>query len=251
MDEGKVLEGIGLGQKEAKVYIALLARSSSTASQIAEATGIDRTVTYAVLARLIERGITSYVIRNNVKYFKAASPEQLLHDLKEREKRLQEIMPKLLALSAKEKEDTVVEIFKGKEGIITVLKTILRDKGNYIFIGGAQELCRIIPVFMRQFLRECHATGIRGTLICEQGFGDNPDDMIGKNETYRLASKNLISTSIKVWKNKTAFFIFTEPCHAIMIQSKEVADRHRLFFTYLWKQAKEPGKHHKAKTFLK
>jgi len=250
MKEETALQELGIEQREAKIYLTLLKLTSTTASKVAEDVGIDRTTTYDILSRLIERGLVSYVIKNNVKYFKAASPEQLLLDLKEKEKHLQEVMPNLLALEHLEKEETSVELFKGKKGIISVLKIILRDKKDYILIGGAQDFCRVIPIFMNQFLRKCHALGIKGQLICEEGFGDNPEDVIGKHETYKLISKEFVSSTIKVWGNKTAFFIFTEAYHVILIQSKEVADRQKLFFQYLWKQAKLPTDKHKEKTLL-
>ena len=250
MEEESVLEELGLEKREAKIYLALLKLTSTTASKVAEDVGIDRTTTYDILSRLIEKGIVSYVIKNNVKYFKSSSPEQLLLDLKEKEKRLQEIMPKLLALEKEEKEQTSVELFKGKEGMITVLKMILRDKQNYWLVGGAQEICHFVPIFMKQFLRKCHSSKIKGKLICEEGFGNNPEDIVGKHETYRIISKKLVSSTIKVWGNKTAFFVFSEPMHTILITSKEVADRQRLFFDHLWKQAKEPSKVNKEKTLI-
>ncbi len=251
MREEIVLQELGIEPREAKIYLMLLRLTSATASKVAEQVGIDRTTTYDVLSRLIERGIVSYVIRNNVKYFKASSPEQLLLDLKEKEKHLKEVMPNLLALKKHEKEETSVELFKGKEGINSVLKIILQDKKDYLFVGGAQDFCRTIPIFMNQFLRKCYNQKIRGKLVCEEGFGDNKEDVIGKYETYKLISKKFVSSTIKVWGNKTAFFIFTEPYHAILIKSKEVADRQRLFFEHLWKQAKEPTEKHQEKTLLK
>ena len=247
MQKQTVLQELGMEPREAKIYLTLLELTSSTASKVAQQVGIDRTTTYDVLARLIEKGIVSYVIKNNVKYFKSTSPQQLLSDLEEKKKHLQEIMPQLIALEKQEKEETNVELFKGKEGLRTVLKIILQDKENYTFLGGSHEFCTTLPIFTKQFLRKCQALNIKGRLICEEGFGNHSEDIIGKHETYRLISKKFVSSTIKVWGNKTAHFIFTEPYHTILITSKEVADRQRLFFDYLWKQAKEPTKKHKEK----
>ncbi len=250
MNIQQVLQQLGLEQREAKIYLTLLKFTSTTASKVAEDLGIDRTTTYDLLAKLIEKGIVSYVIKNNVKYFKSASPQQLLHDLKEKEKQLQEVMPQLLALEKQEAEATSVELFKGKEGLRTVLKIILRDKQPYTFLGGTHEFCTTIPIFMKQFLRKAHKLKINGRLICEDGFGNHHDDIIGKGERYKLISKKFVSSTTKVWGHKTAFFIFREPYHAILITSKEVADRQRLFFDHLWHEAREPTKKHKEKTLL-
>lgn len=251
MEIGEVLREIGFGQREAKIYFTLLKLTSATASKVAERIGVDRTTTYDILSRLIEKGVVSYVIKNNVRYFQAVPPEQLMLDLRETEKHLQEILPELNALAKTEKENTTVEVFKGKEGLVSVLKIMLREKEDYLFIGGTQEFCEAIPIFMRQFVKKCPSLGMRGKLICEEGFGDGPDDIIGVHEKYRMASKDLISTTIMIWGNKTAFFIFTQPYYTILIQNEEVADRQRFFFNHLWRTSKEPTKRHKEKTLLK
>lgn len=249
--ELEVLKKLDLEEREAKVYLALLRLGASTATQISEEVGIDRTTTYDILNRLIGRGVVSYVIKNNIKYFSAAHPQQLLKDLQEKEEELKEVLPHLIALAKTKKEKTNVEVFKGKEGIKTTLKMILRDKKDYLFIGAAHDFCEHIPLFMHKFLREAHGLGIKGKLICEEGFGDSEVDVIGRHEIYRLISKEFTSTTTKVWGNKTAFFVFTEPYYAVLIESKEITDRHRLYFDYLWKQAKEPTRAHKRKTLIK
>ncbi len=251
MQEIDILKKIGFEERAAKIYLTLLKLNTATASKVAEETNIDRTTSYDILAKLIEKGIVSYVKKNNVKYFSPIEPQQLLQDLKEKEESLKSIMPDLMELSKIKTDETTAEIFKGKEGIITILKMILRDREDYIFMGGAQDFCRTIPSFMRQFLQKTYKMEIKGKLICEEGFGDHNEDIIGKNEIYRLCPKEFISTTIKVWDNKTAFFIFKEPYYTILIKNKEIADRQRLFFRYLWKLSKEPNKEHKKKTLIK
>jgi sugar-specific transcriptional regulator TrmB len=251
MKEKEVLQELGMEPREANIYLTLLRREYATASKIAEDIGVDRTTTYDILSRLIDKGLVSYAIKNNVRHFKAAPPQQLLTDLKEKQKHLQKIIPNLLAMEKHAKEETSVELFRGKEGIITVLKSLLRDKKDYLAIGGIHDFSKTIPAFVSQFLKKCNNLGIKGTLICEEGFGDSPEDIIGKHETYKLISKQFVSSTTKIWGDKTAFFVFTEPYHVILIKSKEVADRQRLFFNYLWKQAKEPTKKHKERTLLK
>lgn len=251
MDELETLVQIGFDEREGKIYLILLKNRSITASKIAEGAGIDRTTTYDILAKLIVRGIISYVIKNNVKYFQATEPKYILNDLKEKQKQFEEILPKLNAFTKTNKEETKVELFKGKEGIKTVLKFILKDKKDYLFVGGAQDICKTMPIFVPQFLRKAHQSKIKGQLICELGFGSNPEDIIGKSEEYRLTSKKFVSTTTKVWGNKTAFFVFDLPYYAILITSKEIADRQRLYFEYLWNISQVPSKGHIRSVLIK
>jgi len=178
MQEEAILQELGLDQREAKIYLTLLKLSSTTAAKIAENIGIDRTTTYDVLSRMGEKGIISYVKKNNVKYFQAIQPEQLMQDLKQKQNQLENIMPNLLALSQFEKEETSVEIFKGKEGMISLLKMILRDKKEYLFLGGGHDFCITIPIFMKQFINRAEKLGLKGKLIVDEGFGNSPDYLV-------------------------------------------------------------------------
>jgi len=249
--ETDILKKIGMEEREARIYITLLRLGVSTATKLSEEVDIDRTTIYDILNRLINRGIVSYVIKDSKRYFSPVNPYQILKELQEREEELKEVMPRLVAISKTEKEKTNVEIFKGKEGIAGIFKTILRDRKDYIFIGAGHQVSETIPIFIYKFLKEASELKLRGKLLCEEGFGDHDVDIIGKNETYRIISKEFTSTTTQVWGDKTAFFVFSEPYYTILIESKEIADRHRLYFDYLWKQAKEPSKSDKIKTLIK
>ena len=64
---------IGLTGIEADIYLALLTLGPSLVSKIVEKTGINRTNIYDRLKRLIDKGLVSYVIKNNRKHFDISS----------------------------------------------------------------------------------------------------------------------------------------------------------------------------------
>ena len=55
-DEKQILIKNGMKEEEAKVYLALLDIGESTATKIAERTGIERVHTYQIANSLIEKG---------------------------------------------------------------------------------------------------------------------------------------------------------------------------------------------------
>ena len=123
-----VLKKLGLEEQEAKTYLALLSLKEATATKLAERTNIGRVNMYQITNRLIERGLVSYVVKNNVKWFKAADPETLLKGLEEKQEQLQKILPQLKSRQKEIKPETKVEIYRGREGINTILKMIIRDE---------------------------------------------------------------------------------------------------------------------------
>jgi len=74
-DTERSLEKIGLTGNESKIYLALLRHGTAKAGKISKRAGINRTTTYDALKRLLEKGLISYVVRENRKYFTATEIE--------------------------------------------------------------------------------------------------------------------------------------------------------------------------------
>ena len=82
----KNLQEQGLSEKEAKVYVACLELGDTTAGDVSFKSKLPRTLVYDLLSKLIEKGLIAYVIKNNIKYFKASEPQQFIKILKEKQK---------------------------------------------------------------------------------------------------------------------------------------------------------------------
>src|SRR3989344_8471716 len=131
----EILKEIGLQEGEVAVYLALLKLKEATATQITQYSGLHRSYVYDLIEKLKEKGLVSFVIKNNVKYFRASHPSKILDYIKEKEQKVNTILPNLINLSEKKEEDIKVEIYKGKEGIKTILNDILKENKDYLLFG--------------------------------------------------------------------------------------------------------------------
>lgn len=233
--ETEILRKIGLSEQEIKIYLGLLELNVSTATKIAVKTGIDRATTYRFLESLIDRGLVSYVIENNIKYFSAAHPQKILKDLKEKEEEYRELLPQLIELGKTAGEETKVEIYRGKEGLKTVLKDVLKEKKPYTFIGESEKFYVEFPFYSNQWLRQVEKNKIRGRVILKKGIKIE----LAKTEECKHISKEFISEiSTCTYGTKTALFIWSKPLFAIIIDNKDVAESNLALFNFLWKTAK-------------
>src|SRR5918999_5422861 len=80
------LTRLGLTSYEAKAYLALTRRGSSTAAQVSRLAGVPRQRIYDVLASLVEKGLASSRPGRVVKYA-ATAPEQAMDALVARQRR--------------------------------------------------------------------------------------------------------------------------------------------------------------------
>lgn len=95
------LQHYWFSDKEAKVYLTVLELSSSSASAIARRSDVKRTTTYSILEDLKNRGIVTEIIRNDIKYYSAISPEVLFKKQEEKYEIIKSQLPELLAISNK------------------------------------------------------------------------------------------------------------------------------------------------------
>lgn len=249
MEMNKILQQLGLEQPEVQAYLALLDLGESTVTKIAERAGLGRVHSYQILTKLIGKGLASYVIKNNIKYFSAAEPETLLKSLQEKEEGLKKILPELKARQTLTKQDTSVEIYRGTEGLNTVFKMILHDKQEYYMLGGGDQACNNaeFEVVLKIFLKRAEQAKMKGWILERK----KSNFYVAAHEQYRfLAPEYFSSTTLTIWGNKAVTFVWTRPYYAILIENEEVAKSHLATFRYLWRNAEEPGKEDRKRRLM-
>src|SRR3989338_9632805 len=120
----EILEQIGLSRNEIKVYFALLELDQSSATPIVKKADIPNSKVYPTIEKLIKKGLVSYVIKNNVKYFQASDPHNLIELLGNKEKQIiqqkkeiEELIPQIELKRKLAKEKQEATIYEGLDGI--------------------------------------------------------------------------------------------------------------------------------------
>ncbi|MEK6938565.1 MAG: helix-turn-helix domain-containing protein, partial [Nanoarchaeota archaeon] len=165
----KVLEKIGLSGNEAKVYLCLVDYGPSAAGKISKETGIQRSSAYGAINLLIHRGLVSFHIMGKTRIFQATPPQRLLEYVKEQEEYVKDIIPELSNRHKHTKTSGNISMFKGRQGIVSVLKDILREgKDNDVF-GSEGQLTNQMPDFVKQFVREQNRLGLKTRNLIGKG----------------------------------------------------------------------------------
>jgi sugar-specific transcriptional regulator TrmB len=119
------LQEIGLSEKEARIYLALLQVDRNTVQELANRTKINRTTVYPVLESLQKKGLVSEIQEGKKVEFMAEPPERL-ETFAERQRvvfeehasRLKDIIPQIKSMEREKGERPVVKYFEGREGSI-------------------------------------------------------------------------------------------------------------------------------------
>lgn len=113
--ELEALENLGLSQKEALIYLSTLDLGSGTVSEIAANGEIERTGIYYHIDKLLELGLLRTATQGKRTSYLPADPENLKVMLKQKEKDLNKILPKLSEQFTHNTGKSIIEYFQGSE----------------------------------------------------------------------------------------------------------------------------------------
>ncbi|MFC1722933.1 helix-turn-helix domain-containing protein [Nanoarchaeota archaeon] len=136
METEQALMEVGIPRNHARVYLSLLRVGDGTAGRVAEECKMHRPSCYDVMERLVDRGLASYFLRGRQKIFRASAPRRILEMLREKQKRLEEVMP-VLELERELNGKVVAEV--GEE-LRSLRREVGRLKGKVYVMGLREEL---------------------------------------------------------------------------------------------------------------
>lgn len=240
-----LLKELGLIDNEIKVYLELLKRGPSLASDIAETTGLHRTHTYDIINSLIKKSIVIHTIRENRKYFQAVNPEQLESLLKDKEEELQktedklrELIKELQEISPHKKPEVNVSVYEGQKGFKALLEDILRRKENYLVIGYNPRAEESLKYFLPGFYKRRVESKIKRKAIVDPAFKGT---WVQKQKLQEIKFlKYGFPMGIIIYGNRVVMTIIQETGQvAVVIENQKFANNFKILFEDMWKQAEK------------
>ncbi|MFA6073184.1 MAG: helix-turn-helix domain-containing protein [Candidatus Woesearchaeota archaeon] len=226
----EILTDLGFEEREISIYLTLIKNPAQTAMHISQITKIDRTTTYDILERLINKGIVSTILKNNTKTFTALKPKELLNYFKNKYSSLERILPEIQKISNNQEELLKCEIFQGKNGLKTVLKDLIETAKEYKVIGIKKEYAEILGFFNDQGILKVNENKIKEIGIYSKG----EQFKKLKNGRYKEIKEKLSPITTLIYNDKVIFFVWLEPYFAIKIDNKTFRKGQEEYFTMLW-----------------
>lgn len=231
----EVLENLGFSPNEIKIYLALNDHGSKKAGDIAKLAKIDRSSCYNSLKSLTEKGLVSYVLVGDVRWFQATGPKALVNYVKEQEQDIDEILPELHARHKAAKLEGQVRLFKGIKGVKAVFYDMIRKgEDNYVY-GSEGQFTERMPEFAKQFDRLKKENDLHTYLILRSGRKKSDN----KTTTYAFLDEVSESPAVtNIYGDRIAIVIWTDEPEAIVIENGAAAKAYKSYFDVLWKMAK-------------
>src|SRR3989338_9052790 len=172
------LEGLGLTDKEAAIYLLLLQLGTAPASTLADRAEVPRSTAQFTCQQLVKRGLLRMVQKANTYLFTPEPPEKLelllrkQHDeLAEKEDQLHRIIGELKEMQNPYSVLPRVQFYEGSEGIARAYDAVLEDltEGDevvtYVKVLEPSESTPEITDVLDSFIQKRIAKKVRSRLI--------------------------------------------------------------------------------------
>jgi len=224
----------GLTGNESKAYLELLKSEELTANKLSKQISTDRTLTYTILNHLIEKGLVSYIIKQNKKFFKAEKPENLLNPIKKKEFFIKDLITNLNKIQKKTPSPYEIKVFEGKEGLRTLFNLIFKNKSFFSFGGTGRAYEQLYE--MQALVKILNKKEFFGKMIIQEKYRGHEVTKQKIIETRYSTTKSEATTTI--FGDYISIHLLTQKPLAILIKNKEIAESYYNHFQSLWKIAK-------------
>lgn len=238
----RAVENLGLSEKEARVYLALLELGNASAFNISLKSTLKRPTTYVILEQLMQKGFVLKLPRSRKHSFQAIPPERCFSLASERLNFTADLLPELKALQKGTEEKTSISYFKGIDGFKEAYDRILKNKQEITSVAFyahqqnvSPELKKFWDELEKQFVRQKIS---RKVIIPHDISITNYLDQVA-TENNNISLKALLAdkfnsdVSIEVYDNMT-ILASHKYMQASLIQDANVARTMTQIFNIVW-----------------
>ncbi len=242
----KILTKIGLTDKQAVVYSALLELGEAKMTDIAKHAKLKRPTVYLIIEELDLLGLVSQVQKGKKKIYSAVNPKRIGELLDFRKNQFQDLLPELIAKYGSIQGKPKVQMLEGLTGVRQAYQEaftlMVEEKKEGLWLGNISILMEKFPEVMREYNRLLNST--TAYKIREINFGGQfskewTDKMNKRKKSYhqlKYADDKGISglTDRLIIGNRVIFFSISHELFTLVIESEEIAKTQRFLFESLW-----------------
>lgn len=236
----EVLQRVGLNQKEASIYLAVLELGTASVQAVSRKASIKRPTAYTILESLEQRGLVNIVPQHKKTLYVAESPERLLADLVKNQELVRRALPDLLALHNSKQEKPQVQLYQGKEGLAQVYEKILNSK-NIAFFCTLKEASQMFPEVPKRFKQLAQAQKISmREMVTETEVDRAHAKWVADAYEVRIAPKeSMFLTDNALFDENVAFFSYQPYPFVVVINSKGIVASLKSLFELAWLSAQK------------
>lgn len=235
------LESLGLAEKEAKVYTALLQLGRASAYSVSEKSGLKKPTTYVILGELVKKGLVSKVPRTRKQLFVAQSPDEFFALAEERLAVAKKALPELMAMVDGEEPKVRSIFYEGLGGVRQALWYRFKELEGQEIVGFYAASHDAPKEFLDLAFEWCDEVEKRGARV--RGIAPRHPSLAAWNDRYqkpmwdfRFLPFEQYSATISIDVGDTFVRIIGfRGLQAVIIENPDVARTVRQIFEMVWR----------------
>lgn len=239
-----LLTQLGLNEKSASVYLALLELGSATVQEVAEKASVKRTSIYNFLEELTKLGLITQIQEKHKTILIAENPNILKQRAREKEKEaemyvqnIDQIVPSLLNIYNLPGEKPKMKFYRGIEGIKKAYHdTLLAGETIYAFSDYEKMMEAMTFEHMVGYANERTKREIKFYSIGPGGQWAKKAIALSKKQKRQMKINNQLKfdTEINIYGNKVALISFRRPYAAAIIEDRAIAQTLKSIWQVMW-----------------
>jgi sugar-specific transcriptional regulator TrmB len=237
----KDLDALGLNKNLTTLYLAILRSGGQSASQLAAATGLNRSNVYALMEQLVAKNMVSIDFMGSKRRYKACDPEILNRLAEDRLRSIQQLMPELKALFGSGPANPRISYYEGEASVTVVFDELVNIKGdNYRYFGSLDAQLAVESIEnARRSVQKRLQRGIQSRSIRTRD-SDLDDVIYRAGEEYlrevRYFPKIIPphSPDLYIYDQKLAILVASGERFALIIESLELSTLMGLLWDMIW-----------------
>lgn len=240
----KTLKQLGLTEKQAKVYLAMLEIGEAPMTAIAKKSGLKRPTVYLVIDELNILGLASEITKGKKKFYSAIHPKRLVEMMRFRSKQAESILPELVARQKKSSKPTV-RMLEGIGGVKLAYEEAFASLGNKeegLWMGNITFLIENFPELLQEYdrlikkIRDPHIRELITGGEKSKKWTEDMQDRISKNHFIKYCgdSKDFGITDQFIIGDIVIHFSFGKEIFVLIVEGQEIAQSARALFEIAW-----------------
>ncbi len=246
----EILTRFGLNRNDVKIYTSLFQLGRTKTGKIISLSGVTSSRVYESLRILREKGLVSFEVKNNIKYYKAELPEQLIEDASKNIDDLRQMAKEIKHFPIKKEDRNETNTYEGlhgfKQAFIQHINAIEKNEDVGVIAFNSHTVSKQKYSRLRGFFDSIDRVLFPKTknvrMILD---ADLPDDLIIDRKYFRFYKKRYLPSGyfspaainisarevmISVWGDKPIVFSIKNPVAVASFRKN---------FDFLWNLAKK------------
>lgn len=240
------LEQFGLNKNDISVYQALFILGKSKTGTIIKESGVTSSSCYNSLSILIKKGLVSYEVRNNIRYYQPEPLETIITKSRETTHSLEQLSKELQALKPKSTNRNEITIFEGYHGVRRAFLEHLeqisgKDTLKIIGFGARIPSKKALSKFLQEINSFASKKHPRMIILLDE-------NLRGKSQTIKMHRDKIIHylpttyfgpTAYNISKNEVLISTWGKELLVVRIRNPILVESFTANFDFLLKQVEK------------